>query len=110
MAVENQTYSATSIIFVRIFSRTHAHPSETKYIERSKKYFYEPRVIATIANNVASTRCCESIEVGPVKIELTLLEFFCYDKRLQQRTTATNNLVRAQHKHTRMSTTTTPAQ
>ena len=77
MAVENQTYSATSIIFVRIFSRTHAPPSETKYIERSKKYYYEPRVIATIANNVALTRCCESIEVGPVKIELTLLEFFC---------------------------------
>ena len=76
MAVENQTYSATSIIFGSDFF-TYPRTSETKYIERSKKYFYEPRVIATIANNVTLTRCCESIEVGPVKIELTLLEFFC---------------------------------
>ena len=42
-------------------------------IEHSKDYFYQPRVKATIDNNKALTQCCESIEVWPGKIELTLL-------------------------------------
>ena len=76
MAVENQTYSATSIIFWFGFFHVLTH-LQTEQIERSKEYYYQPRVIAIIDNNVALTRCCESCEVGPVKIKVTLLEFFC---------------------------------
>ena len=46
-------------------------------IEHSKEYYYRTLVIANIDNNVALTRCCESCEVWPLKIKLTLLEFFC---------------------------------
>ena len=42
-------------------------------IERSKEYYYQPRVIAIYANIVALTRCWESCEVWPLKIKLTLL-------------------------------------
>ena len=46
-------------------------------IELSKEYYYRTLVIANIDNNVALTRCCESCEVWPLKIKVTLLEFFC---------------------------------
>ena len=42
-------------------------------IEHSKEYYYRTLVIANIDNNVALTRCCESCEVWPLKIKLTLL-------------------------------------
>ena len=42
-------------------------------IKHSKEYYYRTLVIANIDNNVALTWCCESCEVWPLKIKLTLL-------------------------------------
>ena len=81
-ATSAATTAAATTTTTNAFEQHHsywitARVTETERFERSKEYYYQPRVIAIYANIVALTRYWESGEVWPVKIKLTLLEFFC---------------------------------
>ena len=69
-----------NLTFLLLFASSNSPPPCRSFnthhgflIEHSKEYYYRTLVIANIDNNVALTRCCESCEVWPLKIKLTLL-------------------------------------